>query len=276
MNQDQALETDRYHTLLLAIDTSEYGVGAQRVALALAARCRARLVFLKLQRSDAVDHEKELLLQQQIDGIGQRCREVGVTLELLTRQASDPAEGILEAVTAVTADMVIMGRRGTRGLARFKIGEATARVINKAPCKVLVVPRRADMWQKGILVAVDESDQASQVLSAAVAMAKLVQLPLTVLSVATSSDELTVRKHNMIVNRMVALARQEEVEAAGTVAVGAPEKEILAMVEEHPVDLIIGGEVERGSLLDKWFSDKVMYKVTAGTNLPVMLVKGNG
>lgn len=57
-------------------------------------------------------------------------------------------------------DMIVIGRRGRKGLMKVLMGEVAANVIGHAPCKVLVVPKAAKIEYKTILVATDGSEHS--------------------------------------------------------------------------------------------------------------------
>jgi nucleotide-binding universal stress UspA family protein len=51
----------------------------------------------------------------------------------------DPAEELLEVARAASADLVVVGRRGKDFVARTLLGSVATRVVEQAPCDVLVV-----------------------------------------------------------------------------------------------------------------------------------------
>jgi nucleotide-binding universal stress UspA family protein len=51
-----------------------------------------------------------------------------------------PAQCILEAVTAESADLLVVGTHGRRGLQRALLGSVADRLVRQAPCPVLTVP----------------------------------------------------------------------------------------------------------------------------------------
>jgi nucleotide-binding universal stress UspA family protein len=57
--------------------------------------------------------------------------------------ASLPSEAILAAVTAVGADLIVMGTRGHTGLKHVLLGSVAERTIRSAPCSVLTVKEEA-------------------------------------------------------------------------------------------------------------------------------------
>jgi nucleotide-binding universal stress UspA family protein len=53
--------------------------------------------------------------------------------------AGDPAEILIEVVREVAADLLVVGRRGGDFVARTLLGSTAQRVVQQAPCDVLVV-----------------------------------------------------------------------------------------------------------------------------------------
>lgn len=61
-----------------------------------------------------------------------------ITVESLARKG-DPAATLLEAARDAQADLIVIGRRGRDFAARVLLGSVAQRVVNQAPCDVLVV-----------------------------------------------------------------------------------------------------------------------------------------
>jgi nucleotide-binding universal stress UspA family protein len=58
---------------------------------------------------------------------------------VVVAREGDPAEELLEVARAANADLVIVGRRGKDFVARTLLGSVATRVVEHAPCDVLVV-----------------------------------------------------------------------------------------------------------------------------------------
>lgn len=61
-----------------------------------------------------------------------------ITVEAIVRKG-DPAAIMLEAARDARADLIVIGRRGRDFAARALLGSVAERVVNQAPCDVLVV-----------------------------------------------------------------------------------------------------------------------------------------
>lgn len=114
--------------------------------------------------------------------------DAGVAIE------GDVVEGhaaieILERAKTLPSDLVILGTHGRSGFERLLLGSVTERVLRKAPCPVLSVPRQADDGApvgplfKRILCPVDFSDCSMRALDYALSMAQEADACLTVLHV---------------------------------------------------------------------------------------------
>ena len=107
----------------------------------MAKRCGARLRVISVVSAD-VEHEATVgqLLKQELDAVHAHLAQVqeqadaaGVACETDVLLASIPDEAIVHAAEQAKSDLVVMGRRGRRGLARLMLGDITARVIGRAP-----------------------------------------------------------------------------------------------------------------------------------------------
>jgi nucleotide-binding universal stress UspA family protein len=101
------------------------------------------LVLNELVRfSQRREKEVEAELRQQ----GERYLELarkdaerqGIAAQCQTRRG-DPFEEVIAAANDLRADLIIMGHTGRRGTSRVLIGSVTQRVLDYAPCPVLVM-----------------------------------------------------------------------------------------------------------------------------------------
>ncbi|MBF0162779.1 MAG: universal stress protein, partial [Magnetococcales bacterium] len=218
--------TGPFRVILLATDGSEFSAGVERVGIAMAAQHRAHLFALRLLLADAgtdaaIVEEQEAALG--LEQVGSQCAEMGVQCTPLLKPSDDPSQGILQAAREVGAQLIVLGRRGRRGLAKMMVGEATSKVLDKAGCSVLVVPRLCSYWDNGVLLAVDalQPEEGDPVAQAAFRLAQAAQLPLTILTVVEEDEEEEQRRaSNQAVNRLVAMANLQGVEATGLVQAG--------------------------------------------------------
>jgi len=71
-----------------------------------------------------------------------RVREAGLACETTTLIGRPDAE-ILQRARETHADLIVMGTHGQSGLAHALFGSNVDRVVQHAPCPVLILPKRA-------------------------------------------------------------------------------------------------------------------------------------
>lgn len=96
---------------------------------------------------------------------------------------------IVRMAEEMPADLIVMGTHGRSGFDRLMLGSVTEKMLRKAPCPLLTVPRRAPdavpapvMFQR-ILCAVDFSPSSLRALAHAESLAKEADASLSVLHV---------------------------------------------------------------------------------------------
>lgn len=274
------LENDGgWRRILLATDGSEYSEGAIRVATALARRNDARLYITSVAVSNPEYASTVPGLEQ--SAFDQASRNVagavqaaaGIDHEVVIAEADDPYRGIVDAASEERADVIVMGRRGKRGLARAMVGDATARVVGHAPCSVLIAPRGARDCCKAILVATDGSRHGDAAARLAGQLARVWQLPLTVVSVVLPSHNQQRRRVAVVaVDRVKASLARQGVPVTGIVAEGRPEQVILDQARKAGADLIVVGTHGRTGL-DRILMGSVAERVIGFAECPVLAVR---
>ncbi len=128
------------HAVLCATDFSEPSEDGLRQAAAYAHALQARLDLLHVERSEPGDphrRESERLLGHE----AQNLRNKYPGLEVRTHvRYGEPSTTIAEHAAEHDTAMIVIGTRGTTGLARVLIGSVTDRVIRKAAVPVLAIP----------------------------------------------------------------------------------------------------------------------------------------
>jgi nucleotide-binding universal stress UspA family protein len=137
--------------ILVALDGSELGRRAMEVGIDVALRYRARATILTAIQHPAyaatvgeveeADAEQRAFAERvQRDAIeAARMRGLDVAAAIVS---GHPAEAIVDYARQHAVDLIVMGHRGLSNLRRFLIGSVTDRVVDHAPCMVLVVTER--------------------------------------------------------------------------------------------------------------------------------------
>ena len=123
-----------FDTVLFPIDQSRQAMETAAVALKLAQQHASTLVLLSVVEPGQDD---PLAVAELLQEARARFDEAGVTCQVIEREGK-PAFVIGDVADEINADVIVMG---TRGIAIESDQQSTAaRVIQLAPCPVLVVP----------------------------------------------------------------------------------------------------------------------------------------
>lgn len=278
MSANQLTGAGRVGKLVLATDGSAYSDGSIRVGLAYANRIQADVVGLSVvvhspEFETFVPNLEELSAQRAREALASFYAVAGDHAATMVLKAGDPSEGIVEGARQAGADMIVMGRRGKRGLARSHVGDATVKVIGRADCPVLVVPQVGQLWSRRILLATDGSECSVAAAEAAGYMARQSGLPITVVSVVTSSHSDARRNAaRQAVDGKVARFAEMGLQVDGKVVEGQPDEAIVRAVGETGADLVVMGSHGRTGL-KKILLGSVSERVIGQVACPVLVVK---
>jgi len=271
--------TGRFERILLATDGSEYSEGAIRVAIDMARRTQAKLfitgvaVFNPEYATTVPELEKAAFDAAKRNIASAVAAAEGIDHQVIITEAESPYRGIVDAAEEYRTDVIVMGRRGRRGLARDMVGDATARVIGHAPCNVLVVPRGAQASQHGVLVATDGSRYGDAAAYTAGKVAMAAKLPLAVVSAVLASHNEQRRQEAVnAVERVKQSFAGLDIALTGIVAEGRPEQVILDQARKANADLIVMGTHGRTGL-DRLLMGSVTERVIGFAECPVLAVK---
>lgn len=279
MSDDTLSRYERFEHILLATDGSEYSAGAVRVAGEWARQSGARLTVLSIALyspetetlEPTLGAEAEHQAQERVEAARAALGDVACTTQV--RLAADPARGIAAAAEELGADVIVMGRRGRRGLARWMLGDATAKAIGLAPCSVLMVPREGALWRRRILVASDGSRYGEAAARAAGRLAQQEGLPVSAVSVVTSSHG-PERRHEAeaAITRIQHELGKRGLTVSGQLSEGRPDQAIVAAAASQAADLIVVGSHGRTGL-EKVLMGSISERVLNQAHCPVLVVK---
>lgn len=276
--------------ILCPIDFSEYSRHALDHALALARRYQSTITVLhvfptapltayapgmpgfepnvltRADRDQLLEQMKQFIETESVPGIpvDRTIREGDVTREILSQ------------ATEMKAQLLAMGTHGRSGFERLLLGSVTEKVLRKASCPVLTVPRRhpdavpaTPLLFKRILCPVDFSDCSMQALNYAMSLAQEADAHLTVLHVIADELEVTPDAYGAIImndlERLADFRRRHEDDARRRLAEAVPEavatychvetmvlsgrpsREILRIAADQQTDLIVIGVQGRGA-----------------------------
>ncbi len=244
----------RLEKLLVATDETEFSEGAIREAIGFAKKCSSKLYALFVLETNpeyetigsSVYEMEEAEAHARLDSIRSRAFEDGLVCETIFHHGTDPYRHIVDEAVEKGVDMIIMGRRGRRGLMKVLMGEVAAKVIAHAPCKVLIVPRAARIAYRTILVATDGSFHGKAAVTEAISVAKRCGSSLVVVSVARSGND--VGEAQALARGAVELAVKEGIAVEQVTPIGRPDEMILETAGGRAADLIVMGAYGRTGL----------------------------
>jgi nucleotide-binding universal stress UspA family protein len=196
---------------------------------------------------------------------------------------------------AESADMVVMGTHGRSGFDRLVLGSVTEKVLRKAKCPVLTVPRVAPDATEAvptlfhhIIAGVDFSEASLHALSYAISLAEEADAHLTLLNVTDIPRELAQwadedREGQDYIQRWKTYARDHLQPLVGDAArmychvkerveTGEPYREILRVAEEEHTGLIVIGAHGAG-LVERLFVGSTMQHLVRQAVCPVLTVR---
>jgi nucleotide-binding universal stress UspA family protein/uncharacterized membrane protein YfcA len=273
----------RFERFLVASDGSEFSAAAVREAIGMARKCNAQLNVMSLVAT-GVEHEAlgESILKQEmetaqrhLDGIKEQAAGAGVACETHLIHGQTVDREIVDLADRLKVDLIVMGRRGRRGLARLMLGHATAQVIGLAHCNVLVVPRAARVEGRHLVLATDGSRFADSAAVTATTLAGFCKAKSTVVSVTTPGYGLESRQEaEQVVQRVVEHMKSEGIDAEGLVLDGRPDELIVTVAKERDADLIVTGSHGRTGL-ERVLLGSTTERILNETSCAVLVVKGS-
>lgn len=145
-----------YDSILVAVDGSEEGKKALKLACTLARQENAQLHILHVPEPlyypttmvwgigpvmPMYDDRSELeaAAKKIIEGAAAHARELGVENVQAEVIQGDPARTIMTQAETLNVDTIVMGSRGLGNLSGFIMGSVSHKVSNSAKCGVIVV-----------------------------------------------------------------------------------------------------------------------------------------
>ncbi len=125
-----------YRRILTPVDGSEASTRALDEAIKLAKEFQARLRLVYVDTVEAMAREIIDVAVARVKNAGLEA-ESGLLVKLGTEQVPD---AILEEAVRWSADLIVMGTHGRRGVAHMFLGSVAEGLIRIAPMPILVVP----------------------------------------------------------------------------------------------------------------------------------------
>jgi nucleotide-binding universal stress UspA family protein len=294
--------------ILCPIDFSQFSRNALHHATALAKWYRASLTLLHVQPLMSIPAGPPEVMPVLVMTSEQRQQLLGSLRALVATDVGEsvlthtdvvegnPAREILECAKRIAADLVVMGTHGASGFERLVLGSVTEKVLRKAPCPVLTVPRLTpDVMEvpplfKRILCPIDFSDCSMRALKYATSLAQEADATLTVAHVFELEGSLPADWREALTPRsiraeLVAIENERRDKLARAVpdaattyctvetvmTAGTPYREILRLAEEKKSELIVIG-IHGRNAADLTFFGSTVNQIVRHAACPVLTV----
>ena len=211
-------------------------------------------------------------------------------------EAGSVADDLLVQAAALDAEIVVIGTHGRSGFERLLLGSVAEKILRKASCPVLVVPRHAAVIPSGdrapfteIVCAIDFSASSERALTYALDVAQEADARMTLLHVIELPPELR-ELPNMegldvaairaaaeadclrLLRAMVPARAHDYCTIHTEVIEGNPAREIVRLAEQRDADLIVMG-VQGRSAIDMLFFGSKTHAVLRKAPCPVLTVR---
>jgi nucleotide-binding universal stress UspA family protein/predicted transcriptional regulator len=183
-----------FQHMLVAIDGSESSLRAAGVAVDLATALHARLDILSVEETaprfvaTQEENNREHLaavahFEMLQTPIRQRAEQRGVETRCSVLSGHE-GQAILEYIVEHGCDLLVLGHQGHSGVWGTFLGSTADKLVNHAPCSVLVIrPKTAKSLFKRLLVALDGSPLSWQAFQVSLQLAQTDGATLTAVSV---------------------------------------------------------------------------------------------
>ena len=240
------------------------------------------------------DSERRRLLQC-LASLAEGEGSSDVAVRCTVREGIDIHEEILKAADAIDADLIVLGTHGRSGFQQLVLGSVAEKVLRKAACPVLTVPRRApDAVPAGpalyrrIMCGIDFSDCSLAAFGYARSLASGANVHIDAVSVLQTvpliegspvvslyypglTDELRADVGKRL-ESLVIEARAQGYDIDAVTAVGSPYEEIVRLASERRADLIVLGVHGRGPI-DRLIFGSTTNHVVRQASCPVLTVR---
>ncbi len=212
---------------------------------------------------------------------------------LVTRTVNgSPAEGIVSYAEENDVDLIVMSSHGRTGSRRWVYGSVAEKVMHHAPCATAIIRAHVDvsMFQNGkMLVPLDGSELAEQVLEPVLALADAVDSSVTLLRVVTGPGPLPEslgpdgERRSAAVNeeraeaeaylqRILAARDNPRLSAHVQNSISDVADAIITYADENQFDLIAMTSHGRSGL-GRWIHGSVAEKVLRGADCATLIIR---
>ncbi len=207
-----------------------------------------------------------------------------VSVETVLCEGTDPAMEILQAAQDKSTNLLVIGTRGLKGLARLVLGSTAEKLIHQAQCPILtigpaVLPPKLPLNFQRIVYATDFSPEAAKACVFALSFAQDFGAHLYLCHVLPHQDALDPMNDQELNERFVsALQRlipdvaREWCEPECVLEQGFAADGILLLAQRVKADLIVLGTRRTSHWYDN-FKTGVAFQVISESSCPVLTIR---
>ena len=226
--------------------------------------------------------------QEYLDRVGASLADAGITISTVA-QEREAASLIISEAEQESSTLIAMSTHGRSGVGRWVLGSVTDKVLRAGTNPMLVIrARSADTYSpevvstrsdrratnvniKRVAIPLDGSSVAEQVLPHAIALAKSLEVPITLVAVAYSGlpDSEATEYLNQVSRN---IAEQGASTEGINVLQGNPAGAILDMLRITP-DCLVAMTTRGRSGAERWVMGSVTDRVVRYSGTPVLVVR---
>ena len=207
-----------------------------------------------------------------------------IHVETVLCEATDPAAEILQVAQEGSTDLLVIGTRGHKGLARLVLGSTAEELIHRAKCPILTIgpavqPPKQPLSVQKIVYATDFSPEAAKACVFALSFAQDFGAHLYLCHVLPEpssidrmdDDELNARFISAL-QRLVPDIAREWCEPECVLEHGSAADGILLLAQRVKADLIVVGTRKTSHWFDN-FKTGVAFQVISSSHCPVLTIR---
>lgn len=273
-------------TIALATDGSSYSDGAVKEAIFFSCLCGARLIILNIIDIDtgsesgypsSVTYASQYReAKKYIENIEKQATENGIPYVVVIEKSFQPDKTIVELADKYQADLIIMGRHGSKSLLKLKLigGNLTSKVIGYRFPQVLVVPWDYSIKMEKILLATDGSWFGQKALEEALNICAHETTLKEVFVLSVANKESYLEEARELTETVCRNAREKTVHTAvftPLAVVGRTSDVIVETAKEHDAGMIIIGGHGKG--LSKLLMGHVTERVIDKAHCAILVIE---
>lgn len=267
-----------FKKLIVPLDGSAVAEQVLATARSFARSYDADIEIVAVDGKDT-DAETQADLDEYLEMVSGLIKADGLSANCHVRKGK-PSEEIDKFVREQKADLIVMSTRGRFEVGQILSGSVTQQIVERTSTPTLLI-RPTDSWRsrrskfKRILVALDGSEAAEQVLPFIRSFANKFNSKVLLLSVPEGSESESYRETvERYLNDIAETLREEGFDIITLVTGSGPARTILEISEEEKVDLIMMASHGRGGVeRSKHIAiGSVADRVVQKTPCPVFLV----